>query len=412
MLIPAVQAQEAEDAALKALVDESSSADGAIALARRQASSGDITGAAATLERALLADPNANDVRIWYAGFLCQLDDPQGARIEVANLDKQNFGEDAWNALVSACGPMERPAPATGGARAGVTGEVAFGLAYDSDSFGAQAIQLDTIASPKVKADGLSAITSARINGHSQGYYDQGGVYGGASVRALRSLSGPARRYGLGDVRLGYGRQSDGSDYSLGGVYRYAWLLGRSYVNEYGGQASVGIAHSENSRVALRGEAVYQNYSSGVGNPGDGWRYDLGVTWDKTLAKGSMVSVGAAAELKNAKSRENAYRGGRVFAYYQAQVGDSGQYFNLTTMARFVDFKKKVPLQSRNDARLYARAAYGVPLVEDRLFIEGAASYTHRSISVDKTVPATVLTNLADYGSFGAELRLVWKFGK
>jgi hypothetical protein len=125
-----------------------------------------------------------------------------------------------------------------------------------------------------------------------------------------------------------------------------------------------------------------------------------------------MVSIGAAVERKQAKSRDNGYWGGRAFASYQTQLGDTGQYINMIAMVRFVDFAKLPPIQSRKDTRFYARAAYGLPLVADRLFIEGAASYTARSISSGKTAAATTVLNLADYGSFGAELRLVWKFGK
>jgi hypothetical protein len=125
-----------------------------------------------------------------------------------------------------------------------------------------------------------------------------------------------------------------------------------------------------------------------------------------------MVSIGAAVERKEAKSRENAYWGGRAFAAYQTQLSDTGQYINLIAMVRFVNFDKLPPIQSRKDARFYARAAYGVPLIGDTLFLEGGASYTARSISSGKPAATTTVFNLADYGSFGAELRLVWKFGK
>ena len=110
---------------IEALVAESQSPTDAVATARQQTSAGDLTGAASTLERALLEDPNANDARLLYAATLCRLGDPQGARIEIGKLNRQDVTPAMFSEANEACGgALNRPAPAENGSSSGVSGEV------------------------------------------------------------------------------------------------------------------------------------------------------------------------------------------------------------------------------------------------------------------------------------------------
>ena len=411
---PAVHAQEAEGAALDALIDGSATSERAIVTARSQAQSGDLTGAAATLERALLADQNANDVRIFYAGLLCQLDDAQGARVELTKLERQTFDEAGWSEMNAACGgAMARPAAPKQGDATGISGEAFVGIAYDSNSLGALATQLDIPGFATPKQDGLAVISGIRVAGKGKSYFDGGDVYGSASMRAKGSIDGPKQRYTTFEGRLGYGRQSGSADYAIGGVLRHARLFGNGYVTEYGGQAEVGLAHKDSSRIALRGEAVYQDYTAlGGGASAQGWRFDLSAAWEKRLGEDSFVVIGIAGEAKEAKVKDFGYVGGRVFASYRAAIGDKGQYFNLSTTLRHINFKDRPPVLDRKDTRVFARAAYGLPLGETKTALEFGVSYTSRSVANRATVtpkPAVVI-GVADYHSFGAELRLVAKF--
>jgi hypothetical protein len=412
--VPAVHAQEADEAAVDALIDGSASPDKAIATARIQAQSGDLTGASATLERALLADQNANDVRIFYASLLCQLDDPQGARVELTKLERQKFDEQGWSEMNAACGgAMARPeAPAQGDAT-GLSGEVFAGVAYDSNTLGALAVQLDIPGFATPKQDGFALISGVRIAAKGKGYFDGGDVYGSFSARAKESIDGPKQRYATLEARLGYGRQSEKADFAVGGVVRHARLFGNSYVTEFGGQAEVGLAHKGTSRIALRGEAVYQDYANlGPGAAAQGWRFDLSAAYEKRLGEDSFFVIGIAGEAKEGKVKDSGYVGGRIFASYRAAVGTKGQYFNLSSTLRHIDFKDNPPVLDRKDTRLFARAAYGLPIGETKTALEFGVSYTSRSISNRATVtpkPA-LLIGVADYHSFGAELRLVAKF--
>ena len=414
------QAQDGDAAAIEALIDGASSPDKALAMARQQAQSGDITGATATLERVLLTHQDAHDVRIFYAGLLCQLDDPQGARVEVTKLDKQAIDDKDWNAANAACGgALIRPAAAQPASPTGFAGEAYVGLAYDGDALGPLITQLDLPGVATPTQSGLGLIAGVRGAYKSPAYFDTGGLYAGGSIRGKRSVDGPAQKYMLADIRLGYGRQSsggrqsNGSDYAVGVVLRHSSLFGNAYVTEYGGQAELGFKTKGDNRIALRGEAVYQDYAKlGPGKQGQGWRFDLSASFEKPLSETSFITTGAAVELKEGKVKEASYTGARIFAAYRGTVGDKGHYFNLSSTLRRIDFKDRPPVLDRKDTRFFARGAYGLPLGKSGVKLEGAVSYTSRSITNRATVnPAPPFPKkLADYGSFGAEVRLLWKF--
>jgi hypothetical protein len=408
----AAQAQDA--AALDALVDGAETPTGAVTLARQQAESGDLTGAASTLERALLRNQNAHDLRLFYAGLLCQLDDPQGARVEVSKLDKQTISDSDWDATNAACGgSLTRPTAPKAGSGTGFVGEASLGLAFDGDALGPLIIQIDLPNAATPSKSGLSVIAGVRGAYKSPSYAQGGGLYAGGGVRLKHSVDGPDQKYLLADMRVGFGRQSDRVDYGVGAVIRHTNLFGNAYSTEYGGQAELGAAAGEGGRIGLRGEAVYQDYSSfGVGSLAKGWRFDLSASYEKQMSENSSIVVGAALELKDAKARELGYTGARVFAAYTANIGDHGHYVSLSSTARFINFKDNPPVQDRKDTRFFARGAYGLPLGNSGFKLEGAVSYTSRAITGKATIspPPLLGVKLADYDSVGAELRLVFKF--
>jgi hypothetical protein len=86
----------------------------AMPLARSQIADRDLLGAAGTLERLLLAHPEATPARLLYAALLCRLDDPEGAAVELRLLGGQPITEGDWSEVTSACGNVPRPAPPQG----------------------------------------------------------------------------------------------------------------------------------------------------------------------------------------------------------------------------------------------------------------------------------------------------------
>jgi hypothetical protein len=92
-----------------ALISASLQVDSGMALARRQVAQTDLLGAAATLERVLIANPDAPAPRLLYASLLCRLDDRKGAEVELGLMGKTKVADDGWAEVVAACGTIARP---------------------------------------------------------------------------------------------------------------------------------------------------------------------------------------------------------------------------------------------------------------------------------------------------------------
>lgn len=100
-----------------AVIDASLQVEAGVALARSLAGSGDLYGAAATLERVLIAHPAAAEPRLLYASVLCRLDDRMGAEVELGLIDAARVTEAARQEVTAACGAV--PLPASSGGEGG-----------------------------------------------------------------------------------------------------------------------------------------------------------------------------------------------------------------------------------------------------------------------------------------------------
>ena len=103
-------------AELEAMVDASADLASGMALARRQIGERDLLGAAATLERLLIAQPAERGPRLLYASILCRLDDRAGAHLELSLLGPEAGNDPEWNEVAAACERPAEPRPAAGGA--------------------------------------------------------------------------------------------------------------------------------------------------------------------------------------------------------------------------------------------------------------------------------------------------------
>ncbi|MEH6790486.1 hypothetical protein [Parasphingorhabdus sp.] len=103
---------DAEVFDIEALVDNSATPESAINTARSQVGEGDVSGAATTLERALIADPNSTEARAYYIALMCLLDDQMAAEYELKKLAGTAIADADWNDVEKACGPMTRPVAA------------------------------------------------------------------------------------------------------------------------------------------------------------------------------------------------------------------------------------------------------------------------------------------------------------
>ncbi len=76
---------------LDALSDQTADEATGIATAREQVSRGELLEALATLERVLTVFPESDEARFFHAVTLCWIDDPQGADVEFARLDEDDY---------------------------------------------------------------------------------------------------------------------------------------------------------------------------------------------------------------------------------------------------------------------------------------------------------------------------------
>jgi hypothetical protein len=99
---------------VETLIGAALSPDTGMALAHAQIADRDLLGAAGTLERVLLAHPEAVPPRLLYASLLCRLDDREGAEVEIGLLAGQPIADPDWAEVSGACGDVSRPPPARG----------------------------------------------------------------------------------------------------------------------------------------------------------------------------------------------------------------------------------------------------------------------------------------------------------
>lgn len=386
-------AQQAGEAEVDAIIDASGSPEAALVLAHRQADDGDLTGAAATLERILLVDPKSPAVRAYYAALLCRLDDRQRARIELARVGK---GVDLSEAQ-AACGDLGVASES----RSSWRGQVAVGLAYDRDAGGALAIRFDIPGLVYPHADGLAFVGSAAVEGRVA-LGDSGFAYGGIDAQTRNSLSGPDYGYQVGDAKAGLGIRSGMIEASAGGIYRHAWVGSQSFLSEYGGEAKLAVKLAPDTRLTLRGEITAQDYVDLPALSRDGMRYDVALDLSGGGADKASYVVGGGWERKTATTNYLAYNGWRIYGALRVPFG-SGIYGAIGGTVRHIDYYNNPTTRDYVEDRYFGRIALGMA-VTPRLTLEAAGTATRRDYNA--------ASFLRDYESVGGELRLIFKFGK
>jgi|GEM_PF-938685 len=400
-------------AELDALIDASQSSEAAITAARQQIAAKDLSGAASTLERALLVNRNADDARALYASILCRLDDPKGAAYEINLLNNRNVSGALLTELRQHCGlTPSAPEQSSGSAdvkKTQVSGSLSVGLAYDTDSIGASNFQFVT-AGPAFTADALSTVIHLDATGRNFLNGGKSWIYGGFNLDAKFELDGTPittgpNDYQIGDLFLGYGTKLGGTELQLGGVVKHSRVFDQAFATEYGGQVKLSFAQKDQGAIILDGEIVYQDYTIFGGSPfRDGWKFDLALAKFKPLDNDGYVYFGAGLEFQTANVR--GFFGGRVFGAAKIPLAESGAYAQVNGTYRYINFTSDnsvIFTFPRVDHRIYGRGALGLPISGDRLFAEAGVSYTVRDSSA--------ASMLADFDSLGVDLKLILKLG-
>ena len=396
-------AQDPLDAELDAMIAANESDEAALALARRQADAGNLTGAAATLERSLLlrSSPQSDDVRLYYASVLCRLGDDRRGAYQLANV--RNAAAEGWAEARAACGQLPLATSAVRGD--GVSAMLTLGVSYDSDALGALTPQFEVIGFPTATEEGASVVASGIVNGQFASRVTGHG-YAGASLISRNDISGPDVDYQTAALWGGYARHLGGDDRQLAGgpIVRHSRLLGDGLLTEYGLQADYSFSGGGPGRWTIRGEAVRQDFlGSGFASVRDGEHYEVGVTYRNSPELPRVWTAGVVAEVKTAELDSFAYRGGRAFVAAQMPIGDNGAYLTGSGVARYVDFDDSGLGSFGSEARFYLRAAAGIPLNRQGLFAEAGVTYSSRRY--DDT------SLYSDFDSVGVEARLVYRFG-
>lgn len=414
VLATPVAAQDSE-AALAALAAESQPSEGdALAEARTETAAGDLLGAAATLERALLANPNAHGARLYYATTLCRLGDMQGARIEIAKLDRQAIDAGLWSEADQACGgTLARPVGAAEGeSRRAVRGNLYAGLGWDSNVTGATRLEFD-VPGGAPKEGGMAFLAGGRARGETASYTRTIGLYGAATAAWRRSISGPALSYSFLEGRLGVGHDNGRIAPEFGVVVRRLGLDGSAYSSELGGQLAFGFGRAGRLRITPAFELVDQVYFGNFPGPlANGTKAEASLTLDSTILRNGAVRLSVGAERKEADYDFFAYDAWRLGGAARVPVGDDGAYARAAATWRRLSYDRIEPSAlRRHDKRLFAEGAFGVPVLRRDLVLEGAVSYTGRDVSLSNdSNGGPILTQFRDYHSVGVQGRLIAEF--
>ncbi|MGZ9099910.1 MAG: tetratricopeptide repeat protein [Brevundimonas sp.] len=392
-----------------------------LAYARTAADAGDLNGAAAALERVLLVDPNRHSARLLYAVVLYRLDDLQGARDQLNLLDPMTLTPLQRAEATRYRQQIERGRSTT---RAG--GSLSAALVYEEDAAGALAAQFDSLLAPPASEDGTSAVLAGRFSvSHDLSALAEHAVYGsigGSDKSSVDGVNGDIRQ---GDVELGLSYLGRLNAWSVGALARAVELFDEPYLVETGVRARASWRLSSATTLSLSGEAMNQSFDEPVvdaapallGRDRDGRRYAVGLGLSHRLSQRSTLGASVGWQDKQADYAPFGYSGPVFQARFDTRTR-RGQYLALSAGLQSLEYDAPDPVflglgsPTRQDVRTWARAAVGAPI---SAFAPGGATGDWRQ---DVSLEAALTYGgreseppLADYQSWGAELRLAWRFG-
>lgn len=338
-----------------------------LAYARQQAAAGDLSTAAAALERMLFAQPNWDSARLFYALTLYQLDDRQAAVRELNLLEGRpltpaqrrqlNRYQDDFD------GEKESATPR-------FEGRVAIGARYDDNAGNAIG---DVVFGGRDKGD--SSATLQAVGRYSLPLSDTGNsrlyVRGDAQIRRHETVSdADFDIYGLEagiEGRIGSIKVSAGPELLTVNV------SGESYLDQIGGFAAVSAALSESLIWSLRGEYADQDFkelnftTNEVNRSGDKLVLDAGLEYTPTDSV--LMVFNLAYEDKEAVDDSLAYDGFRaraqaVYAFNaDSYIRASGEYRDIKYDGNSIFL---FPAEPRADENFKGRLATGIKA--NRLF--------------------------------------------
>lgn len=389
-----------------------------LAYAREQAALGNLALAASTLERILILEPNRHSVRLFHAVVLYRLGDLQGARDELHRLEAVQL-----TALQRAEADSYTRRIDQGLATRSFSGSLSAGVSYEDDAAGAYFTAFDLIGAPPPE-EGVSSEVSLILEGRADiGSSQVWEVYGTGLLYDHSALSGAAIDFQRGGLELGLARSTRLSKSRTGAVLRHVRLMGEPQLTEAGVRGDTRWRMTNATTLKLRAEAVSQDYDepgiealAGIlGGDRDGSRYSAGIGVSHRFTSRTTFDANLDYEVKSAGYGPFGYSGPRLGLSLDQRF-DKGVYLFASGSARWIEYDEPDAVflggATRDDVRTHARLALGAPLsafttrgatgdVRENVTLEGALNYSRRESSPP----------LADFDGWGAELRLIWRFG-
>ena len=389
-----------------------------LSFAREQARIGNLAVAASALERILIIEPNRHSVRLFHAVVLYRLGDLQGARDELRRLESVQLTPLQRAEAESYSRRIEQSL-----ATQSFSGSLSAGVAYEDDAAGAYFTAFDFLGAPAPE-EGVSSEISLSLEGRADiGSSQVWQVYGTGLLYDHSAQSGAAIDFQRAGLELGLTRTTRLSKSRLGALVRHVRLMGEPQLTEAGARGDTRWRVTNATTLSLRGEAVSQDYDepgidalSGIlGGDRDGQRYSAGVGVSHRFTSRTTVDAGLDYEVKSAGYGPFGYAGPRLGVSLDQRF-DKGVYLFAAASARWIQYDEADAVflggATRDDIRTYARIALGAPLsaftargatgdIRENVTLEGTVNYSRR----DSSPP------LADFDGWGAELRLVWRFG-
>ncbi len=389
-----------------------------LAYAREQAALGNLGLAASTLERILILEPNRHSARLFHAVVLYRLGDLQGAKDELRRLEAVQLTPLQRAEAESYSRRIEQNS-----ATRSLSGSLNAGVAWENDAAGAYFTAFELIGAPPAD-EGLASEVSLVLEGRADlGTGQVWEVYGTGLLYDHSARSGAAIDFQRGGLEVGLGRNTRLTRSRLGAVLRHVRLMGEPQLTEAGVRAETRWRITNATTLRLRGEAVSQDYDepgidalSGVlGGDRDGARYTAGIGVSHRFTSRTTFDASLDYEIKSAGYEPFGYAGPRLGLSLDQRF-DKGVYLFASGSARWIEYDEPDAVflggATRDDVRTNARLALGAPLsaftargatgdVRENVTLEGAVNYNSRESSPP----------LADFDGWGAELRLIWRFG-
>ena len=389
-----------------------------LAYAREQARLGNLAVASSALERILITEPNRHSVRLFHAVVLYRLGDLQGARDQLVRLAPVQLTPLQRAEADSYARRIEQ-----GMATQSFSGSLSAGVAYEDDAAGAYFTAFDLIGAPAAE-EGVSSEVSLILEGRADiGTSQVWEVYGTGLLYDHSALSGASIDFQRAGVEVGLARTTRLSNSRLGAVVRHIRLIGEPQLTEVGVRGDTLWRVTNATTLTLRTEAVSQDYdepgidalSGLLGGDRDGERYSVGVGVSHRITSRTTVEANLDYETKTAGYGPFGYAGPRLGISLDQRF-DKGVYLYTAASARRIEYDEADAVflggAIRDDVRTHARLALGAPLsafaargatgdVRENITVEAAVNYSRRESSPP----------LADFDGWGADLRLIWRFG-